>query len=188
MPIHKKAKPNPTLLSLAKGIYLIKAVYSHIAIIAPSMASSSSSHQTLNNESDSEKPNFLQEKVAKVRQEEEEDWLDLGLGLGLGKASRKILGHGSNPVSDFPSSSSCPKMPVSHDHVGLGFEKSSGIGPDDEYYYNHIHINQNGLGSFPTWKMDTKEWDMPSYAPHHYCGRKPHESGLWFTLLSSTNR
>ncbi|KAK7282190.1 hypothetical protein RIF29_10788 [Crotalaria pallida] len=110
------------------------------------MATSSRSNQTLDKCNIPEEHNFFKEvKASKVgeEEEEEEEWLKLGLGLlGSDTSCRKLEGHGSNPVSHFPSQSSpsSQALVVSSSHetgLGLGSERGSGLRPK---------VNNEGMG------------------------------------------
>ncbi|KAI4336508.1 hypothetical protein L6164_015029 [Bauhinia variegata] len=183
------------------------------------MAPSSHSDQNLKNNNNVN----IEEKASKDGQEEEQrDWLELGLGLGIGTSSRNIANHGSNPISDLPSSSL--KIPSNHHQMeiglGLGLEKSpvlwlnyndgglrdvvgmEPLPPPSDYdryssfgwsELDHYRNNNNhhDMVLWPSYQMSSQEWHMPiPYESHHYCTRirSPHDSGLWFTLRSSTNR
>ncbi|KAJ7945178.1 E3 ubiquitin protein ligase DRIP2 [Quillaja saponaria] len=172
----------------------------------------SSSHQTFQNF------NFkpTENKVSKFPEEEEgESWLELGLGLGLGKASKKIEGNGSNPISDSPSSSAFHMQSKNHQiRIGVGCSLDGNEGlrhvvegvvppssdsnknkylllgrslPNHCYYYDHNHID-NGTPLCPSWHMDSQDWHMPVPYDPHPTTSNPYQSGLWFALRSSTNR
>lgn len=148
------------------------------------MASSSRTYKTLNN-----------------NKEEEDEWLNLGLGLGGSNSTswKKIV---SNPPSS--QSLSCSQI-----GLGLGFEGGSDLGTKSctqeglgsstnsllgllssdhcskDHYYHHNDVN--GMVLWPSSCQIDHDMPIPC-ASHHYSSRNPHQSGLWFTLLSFTNR
>ncbi|KAI4343518.1 hypothetical protein L6164_010857 [Bauhinia variegata] len=100
------------------------------------MASSSHSHQNLKNSSDDNNSNKEGKALKNGQDEEQKDWLELGLGLGIGISGKKVTAsHGSNPVSDSPSTTSFLKIPSKHHQIeiglGLGLEKIPALGLND---------------------------------------------------------
>lgn len=166
------------------------------------MASSSRTyHQTLKTCSNTKEHNFVEEE--KLDQEEEEGWLKLGLGLGSSTSCKKIVDHESN-LEFSPSSQTL--ISTSQIGLGLGFEgglsfepkgKEHGsdhgnsllVWPSSDHCYNDHYYHHNDGNGMVLWPSSCQS--DPQAVPcdsHHYSSRNPHQSGLWFTLLSSTNR
>ena len=108
--------------------------------------------------------------------------LGLKLGLGFEQSSglgpRDNEGLGSMEVMEEPSAYRNSLLGWSSGHCN---------------YYHYYHRNDdNGMKLWPSCQIDSQGLPMvdPRDDSHHYCARRsdPHQSGLWFTLRSSTNR
>ncbi|KAK7350767.1 hypothetical protein VNO77_09702 [Canavalia gladiata] len=123
-----------------------------------------------------------------------------------------VLGSPSS-LSSSPQALSSPQIAL-----GLEFEQGSGLGAkgskglegvvvmessdfrdnllgwsssnlcNNNNYYGHNN-DDNSTMLWPSCQIETQELPVPVPCDsHHYCATSTHQSGLWFTLSSSTNR